>query len=657
MRQILDKFATSVLRFIPALLALITPLFFLTNTPDFFSFNKQYFIYALASVSLIVYLLRSLVRGKIHLTLSPSLVPALILVITYVTSSIYRHPNPQASLFGPAALISSLVILFITISSTQKNETVLKSTIFSFIISGVLLSLVAILHYFDLLNLIFTSPLLVNKNFTLTGSPLYTLIYLLPLILSTLAYSLVAKDWIVKPTLFAATALMIIGAALSLKPLLPVDGKPNMILLPIQAGWSIAVDIFKNPKTALLGTGPDNFSNTFTALRPAYLNLNSNLWNVRFNTSTTEALSVLTTTGILGLLSYLLFLVLPLVLILRKIKNHLDPETVFLTTATVVTTLLFLGTTSSIVNFNFLFLLVTLLTIKLKLIDTRNLKDVQLGFTAKEVASANYQDLPTSTAQQIQIPVLPWIFTGLSAIILAVFWVRASAIYRAALAISQAAALIQSDPQASYQKQVEAANLDPYNPYYKINLSQTLFAAANGLLTKKEPTTEDTQRALGFAQEAINQAKASASLDPLNSQVWENFASIARQLALLKVQGASDWTLATYGQAISADPTNPTLRVQLGSFYYLLGDTDNAIKLMNQAIELKPQWNITYLNLAQIYATQKEFSKSLAYARAALSLTDAASADYTNIKDQISSLEKMIPANTPEASISAQPVQ
>lgn len=653
MRQFLDKLATFILRFIPAFLMLSVPLFFLPTTPDYFSFNKQFLVFTLASVSLVAYLIRTLTRGKIHLSLSASLLPIFLLMVAYIVPSVWMHTNPRAALFGPTAFIVSLGIIFITVTSTQKNSLVIKSTITTLVTSAVLLSIAGILHNFGLLYKIFPYDILKNSLFTPSGSPFFTLLFLIPISIATLTYTFYSKNWIIKPILFSSAIIMIIGIFLSIKVLMPQTGRPGLIILPLSAGWSIAMDTFKNPRTAVFGTGPDNFANTFTRFRPAYLNMNKDFWSIRFNNSTTEALTILTVTGILGLVTFTLFTILPIIQVLKKIKNHNDPEMVFVASLAIISTLIFFIAPSNIISYCLIITSAALITIKLKTINSHNVKDVQIGITADEVSQNNiYTDL-TQDTKQIQLPVLSWLLTGMSIVLLAVFWTRAVNIYRAALVINEASKLIKTDPQKSYEKQLEAANLDPYNPYYKINLSQTYLAVANNLLSKKDATTEEKQRAIEFANQAINESKAAAALDPANEQVWENFANISRQLAILKVEGAIDWTLATYTQAISTDPTNPALRVQLGTFYYLLGDNDNAIKVLDQAIELKPDWNVTYFNQSQIYKTKKDYPRALAYMQAGLKYTPSSSEDISKIQDEIKSLEKLIP---PSATQSAQKV-
>ncbi|HEX9007876.1 MAG TPA: hypothetical protein VF837_01285, partial [Patescibacteria group bacterium] len=551
MRQTIDKIATYILRFVPTVLAFITPLLFLTITPDYFNLNKQYFIYILASISLIAYIARVLTRGKIHLSLSPSLLSVIGLVTVYIVSSVWMNTNPQMTLFGPTALIVSLAIIFITVTSSQKNEITITSSIAGLIAASTLLSVFAILQYFGIPAKFITSDLLKSNLFTPTGYPLNTLTFVLPIAVGTLGLSIKSKDWLQKPINFSLAIIMLIGAFLSLKAVLPQNGQAGLIILPFQAGWSIAVDTFKDAKTALVGTGPDSFANTFTRLRPAYLNLDNNLWSIRFTNSSSEALTVLTVVGLLGLVFFLAIMIKPLLTMIKKERSSGDTQSIFLISSMIISLIIFLAIPFSVIGYALIFVLAIAITLKLKLVEGNKIKDVQIGLTANEVSSPSlYHDL-SDKPTQIQLPILPWVLAGASAVLLAVFWTRAYAIYASSIAINQAVLTVKSDPQTSYQKQVDASNLDPYNPYYKVNLSQTFLAISLNLFQKKDSTNAEKQQALDLANQSINQAKAAATLDPQNEQMWENFANISRQLAAYQVQGAIDWTLATYGQAIS----------------------------------------------------------------------------------------------------------
>jgi len=642
MRPIIDRFSTNILRFLPAFLVFVIPLFFLTITPDFFTFNKQYLVFAIASIALIFFCFRLVTRGQFQLSLSPSLLPLALFALVFLASTLFKHPIPRIALLNSVPFVISLFFIFLTTTSTQKNDRAIKSIIIAAISSATLLSLFSLLKHFGVIDALPLPLWAKAKYFNPAGSPYHFLTFAVPVIVSTIGYGVISRNWLIKPLVLASAIIIAAGSIFSLKLLLTTPDQQGLALLPYSSGWSIAVDTLKTPKTAFLGTGPDTFNLVFTKLRPTELNRNSRLWNLRFQNSSSEFLTLLTVSGVLGLIFFSLSYLRSLKALLST-RYFSDPETSFLA----------LGITSVLLSFTLLpgsiplsILGVSLLiaaTIKLKLENHKSTRAIQINLSAKNLSpQASYQDI-TEKNTLPQLPLIPWLLTLISFILIGIFWNFSSKVYTANLAIFEAAQNIKDNPLKAFNKQVEAVKIDPANPYLHLNLSQTYFSVANSYLSQKDITDENKKRALEFANQAVNEAKTAANLNSQDVTVWENFAIISRRLTEYNVQGAPDWTLATYGQAIALDPTNPSLRVQLGTFYFLLGDLDQAIRILNQAIDLKPDWNVPYYNLSLIYKTKKDYPRALAFAKEAQKYTQAGSDDAKQIDSEIKTLEDLAP--------------
>ncbi|KKT86569.1 MAG: hypothetical protein UW86_C0029G0010 [Microgenomates group bacterium GW2011_GWA1_Microgenomates_45_10] len=89
-------------------------------------------------------------------------------------------------------------------------------------------------------------------------------------------------------------------------PALEVGGTESGIIRRIV--WSGAIKIWQaNPKNFLIGTGPETFAQAYYQYRPLEHNQTSE-WELLYNKAHNEFLNYLATTGILGLLSYLVLL-------------------------------------------------------------------------------------------------------------------------------------------------------------------------------------------------------------------------------------------------------------------------------------------------------------------------------------------------------------
>ncbi|MBU1200223.1 tetratricopeptide repeat protein [Patescibacteria group bacterium] len=663
MRQTLDKIASQTLKFILPLTAFLVPLFFLTLTPDFFSFNKRFLLYILASVSLIAFSIRTLTRRKLQLTLSPASGPLLALVAIYIISSIVQAPNTTQSLFGQTSLIAALVVIFLTTTSSQKNQFVIQTTIYSLLASVFITSLFAIYQALGLAENMAGPAYLQSKIFNPAGGPLPLLSLTLPLIPAVIYLGLKTNQWLAKLFIFTVATVFTVASIFQINFLLPSTPEASLTLLPLSAGWSIAVDIFKNARTALLGTGPGTFLTAFTRLRPISLNFTP-LWNIRFSNSSNELLTILTTTGLLGLLSFIFSFTrtssaagAKTLLGVNEVNYPTGAHHTFSRIILITSFIVFFLVPATPVLLTLSFLALTLVTLNLKLQDHNKVKDVIINLVATPKSSAAGAQTPLD-ASEVNYPtgdntvnyptgganaILPWAYTTFTVILLGFFWFFSGRIYAAAAVTKKAIDTLNTEAITSYNYQSQAYTLDPTNPAYRINFSQTSLALANSLAQNENLSDQDKQDLTQLVEQAIREAKNATQLDPRNVTVWENLASTYRQIINF-AEGAADWTIAAYSQAINLDPTNPALRLDLGGVLLTLKDYDGAISLFQQAVDRKSDWPNAHYNLSAAYRDNKNYPKALAEMRIVVQLLDPNTDDYQKAQDELTALEKLVPA-------------
>lgn len=631
MRQNIDKFVTILLRFLLPFTALVLPLFFLPATTDFFNVNKSLFVLIVGSLSLLAWLVRNITRRHIHISLTPTTTPLLLLSLVYVTSSLFQSPNYYMGLIGRTSTILAFTCLFLGVTSSQKNKLVVEYTLGALFISGIVASLFSLASYFGLITSLGTLPSwLSSKTFNPTGGPIPLLSFITPLLLVSLYLTFKSSRWSAK-TLFFLITLLFSGTIFFQAKLILSQNNNQIFLLPIAAGWSIAVDIFKNWRSALLGTGPETFISAFTQLKPGFLNQTS-LWNTRFNSSSNELFSVLTTTGLLGTIFWLAIFLKPLRLTLSQIgkkKTSFDLSTTTSSILVLGVLIANLVVPASLTLLGLTFISLTILNISLKL-HTEDIRDVSLSLSATTNTNSN------------DFQLLPWLAVVIFIPSLSFFWYFHGRSYAANLATFKASTSISTNATQSYNQQIKAYTLEPRNPYYRLNFSQTSLALANSIANQKELTDQDKANVSQLIQQAIREAKTATQLDPSNAIAWENLGLIYRQL-LNFAQGASDWTIASYNQAILLDPNNARLRLDLGGVFFILKDNDSAQKLYEQAIVIKPDWANAHYNLAMILKTKKDYTRALSEMRTVLTLVEPNSKDAQLAQDELKELEKLIP--------------
>jgi tetratricopeptide (TPR) repeat protein len=380
----------------------------------------------------------------------------------------------------------------------------------------------------------------------------------------------------------------------------------------------IAIEALKNKP--LFGIGPGNFISAFNAFRPIGFNL-TDQWALKFGYSANFYLQLLTTTGIIGALVVCLLVWK----IIKEIKTlgHLTEQTgVFL--GLILTLILALVIPA---NFLLLFLLFLLLAL------------FSLHLPIKELAEES-KILPIVIA-------LPCFL-----VLIAGGWFLGRT-YAAELTFNQSLeALKQNQGTQTYNLLIKAISLNPYSEKYRLNYSQVNLALANAIASQPDLTDQDRNNISALVQQAIREAKTAVTLNPQNANNWTNLALIYRQLINF-ADGAENWALTSYQQAIALDPFNPQLRIALGGIYYSLANWDEAIQQFQLAVQIKPDFANAHYNLSAAYREKGDFEKAVNTMESALSLVPADSADYQKANDELEALKKKLGEKA--ASVSEQP--
>ena len=630
MRSAIEKTSLLILQNISAITFLLIPLFFLTSTVNYFTFNKFYLLVLLATISLFFWCLHNITNKKIILTASPTLTGLFFLFLIHLASSFFVSPTKVLSLTGLTTLFGALFFFVLATTSVKNNLNSLQRQISALLVSLAFLSFFTLLHYFGLTKYLLGSNLTQSAYFNLTGGIVPALTFSLPLLFGTLVYLYYSEKTTTKITLFALSALITAATIINISLLLPQNGINPTITLPLKASWSIALDIFKNPLTATLGTGPETYLSTFTKLRPVYLNQNPALWNIRFSESGSFFLTLITTTGLLGGLTFLYLFTKNLSLALRTLstENH-KGQKYFLISSLFGFFIVSLFTPFGLVSVVTTVLLLGTLIGYFKIQDVNFIKQLHFNIYDEKLQNTNLS------------LVLPISVLVVSVVISSVYWVYGIRFYQATVFLNQAKSKSNSDLLGSFLKQQQAQKLNPYDPTYHLVLSQTYQQVAYFYLTKQNPTDDDKKNALETMQRSIDAARLAAQKDPQSVLVWENLANIY-QTYIGAAQGSGDLAISHLAKAITLDPTNPKLRLQMGILYYNLKDKEQAIKLINQAIELKTNWDVPYLNLYKIYIDGNDLQKAQVVLKKAVELTSTTSENYEKLQQELVSLTEKI---------------
>lgn len=602
-------------------LIFLIPLFIFPFSTDFFLFPKVNLFLFLTFLAAFFWLLGQAVGKKIAIKGNPFLYPLFLLFAVNFASFIanYRNLEKFTSLWGCLPFLILPLFCFLLTLRGEKEASCLKTLLLA---SGVVISGLGIYFFllppssyplnFEVLGFPMT---ILNSAFSPTGNSVFSLIFLLtliPFVIRNFSEYLAEKD----SNKGLSFLKVIFTSLLTLEIIIGIGifafqtfSLSRPVLLSSQTGWSIAIETFKNPLNALLGSGPNSFLSAFTRFKPAGYNL-SDVWGVRFSSSSNEVFQILTTLGLAGLAVYLF-------LVLRFLKTS-PRGPAFYAASILFLTMIFLPS-----NFFFYFLLVIYLSLASNEMTTKSQPETYL-----------FNDQVATGLAGLSLAVLLVIFYFLGRNLSAEVYFRKSLI---AAANNQA-----SD---TYRLQVRAIAKNPYRADLHQIHSQTDLVIANAIASNKNLSDQDRQTITQLVQEAITEARNAVILAPLDITAWENLNSTYRQLINF-AQGADTWAIATSQQALRLDPNNPQLYLNLGGLYYSLGRTDDAIDLFQASVSLKPDFANGFYNLSAAFNEKKDYQKAYDAMNQAARLIPVDSADYQKVQKELEDLKQKLPKPT-----------
>ena len=612
------------------LLLFLFPLFFLPFTQEFFATGKMYLLFFGALLLLVLATGEFLLTKKIAWEKKPLDNAVLLFFGASVLSTLLSTPNKIQALLNPSLgivfLFSCLILYFF--ASREKNKDLRSTLVY---VAAIITSLVTVFYFFNpLKNVTLPTSLQFVKNqyFSLQGNLLETAIFLG--FAAVLAFAHVfAKN--AKPG--RSSVLPLVSLILSV---IATGGiifsfmkvKDLLILPPFNLSWYAAVETLKQPLTALFGVGVDNYSAMFTKVKDAGYNASS-LWQIgSFNTSRSTLLHVFTEMGLLGLLSFALLLY-QLVKHGLAAKKHHENKYALLPIVYIILVAAFMPPS------------ITLLFLVFALVIEADVHE----------AENNAFTLDTGK-------VLP-LYVGVLVIMLAFIGISGYAVgrsYAAEVYFKKSVdAFTGNNVKVVYDNMRQAVVTNPYIERFRTNFSQTNLLIANNVASKATPATEgekkpelseaDRQTISQAIQAAIEEAKATVTLNPQKAVNWENLASIYRNIINV-AQGADSWTVSAYQRAIILDPQNPTYRVSLGGVMFTFKNYDEAVKLFEQAIAIKPDWANSYYNLAWSSYQKADYQRAAAAMQNTVTLLDPKKdeADYKRATADLEEFKKKLPA-------------
>ncbi len=679
MNRFLETKLELLINYLIVAITLILPLFFLPTTFEFFEFNKQWFLVVGALVLLVVWSIKMVVGGKVVIKQAPTHLFFLAFLIAFTLSTVFSA-DKFASLAGSylrfnnglVTILAVAVIYLVTITNIRQSEQVVK-ILAILVISTALSGLLSILNYFNIVvfqtswgrspsftplgnfeNLAFLEILVLPLAIGLAlrakeywmqiSSVLASLIIGISLIFINLtaAWFVLALMFLIFfftanklainkkqkallifiASVFAITLVVANVKPLSTRILAPLAGQkevsqlPKSPTLPAAFGWATATGVLgSSPLRAVFGLGPATFGLAYTQFRPVEVN-NTTIWDLRFDKSSSEILEMLANLGILGIVTYLLFLASIGKIVANYLGREEKIEPVPFFAALAVSAFIigsFFLSGSAAVYFAFYLTLALLLGLLAPAYPTK-IFDVQLEIVALKAGALRFipatsqQHSPSTPSHLSSINLLSYAFLLISTALALFVGYTSFRAYKAEAASLQAAVLInQGQSLESIRKaSVNAVMANPYRDVYHRNLAIIDLEIVKVLSNQPNLEEQDKNNLSLLIQEAIAQGKIITGYQnpplpgqsTLNVANWETLGSVYANLATA-VKDFHPHAINVANKIVQLDKFNPKSWISLGQVLQLTNDLDGAIKAFETAVSLKPDFANAHYNLAQ----------------------------------------------------------
>jgi tetratricopeptide (TPR) repeat protein len=192
----------------------------------------------------------------------------------------------------------------------------------------------------------------------------------------------------------------------------------------------------------------------------------------------------------------------------------------------------------------------------------------------------------------------------------------------------------ENDGVKTYELQIKAIGINPNLASYRKIYSQTNLALTQSLLSNKDITDADKEKASTLVQQSVREAKAAISLNQKNPEYWYNLAGIYKSLIGL-VDGAADWSYQAYQQAIILDPVNPMLYLDMGGLFYAANSFEDADRAFEEVVVNKGDFANGWYNWANSAKKLGKLDMAVARLEQALKLVPADSGDYETASKEL----------------------
>lgn len=356
----------------------------------------------------------------------------------------------------------------------------------------------------------------------------------------------------------------------------------------------------KNP---VFGTGPNRFGEAWSMYKPVSIN-NTQFWDTTFDSGSGLLPTLTATTGGLGILAWVIFIVLLLYVGVKSVFPNIKNKANWEVMAFFVFSLYLFLSSLLYPTGPVMFLLALAFT------------GVFIGLSASNRTEGEISISLLNDPRKSFFSIL-----FLIAVIIASVAVSFKYAERFTSVFYFGRAVFATTEPVAEDSIGKALSLYQ-NDLYLRTLSQISIAKLNSLV-KKGGSLSDTDKVelQASLDKAINTAQMATTYDSKNYLNFVMLGSVYQVASSLGAKDAYDKAIEAYQTASTLNPSNPGLKLAMANASFMDGKVKEAKDFANAALALKPGYVDALIVLSQIAKSEGDNKSALSYAQNALSLT------------------------------------
>ena len=367
------------------------------------------------------------------------------------------------------------------------------------------------------------------------------------------------------------------------------------LALPWQMTLDVGSEIIKNDP--LLGIGPNHFGRAFLSFKPALINT-TDLWGVEFNSGFGTLPTLFLAQGLIGIILWLVFLTLLGIIgarVLKKMPNDPPYSRFILASSYIISIFSWITLLGYSPSHTFLFI---------AFIST----GIFVGAAANYGLINKYRLEPPSSK----------IFSlvGITIAIVGIIWIgiyinktTAFAYFSSGIKqISTSGNALEADKNFS-----KAYAIDSSDIYLQARVEVAL-SRIRQIVNKNQGnqiTEEESNEIVSLIEDGIKYAKEAIAYDQNNYYNHLSHGKISEMAMNFQAPEAYEATVRSYTNAITINPYNPSLYLNIARVHASKGNYDQALQAVGGALQVKRNYSEAAFLASQISAAQGNIADAI----------------------------------------------